>query len=164
MRLKTARFGDIQVEPHRILWFEDGLYGFERMKRFVLVEMPRHGMFKWLQSVDDGDLAFVVMDPRCVMPDYNPPIPDKDMEKLGLTTVEKASLLAMVVIPRNVAESTVNLQAPLVVNPTNMLGRQVVIFAREYGLKYPLFRKCTKAFAHQGASLPTWHKEACASG
>jgi flagellar assembly factor FliW len=55
-----------------------GLLGFEQLKNFTLVTNPEEEPFVSLQAVEEPKLAFLVMSPFVVVPDYLPEIPEED--------------------------------------------------------------------------------------
>ena len=63
MKVRTSRFGEVEIDPSRLLVFPHGLLGFARFRTFALLQPDDRGVFYWLQSVEDPELAFVVTDP-----------------------------------------------------------------------------------------------------
>ena len=61
----TTRFGNLEVDDDRLIQLQDGLLGFPDLKRFVLMDY-KDTVLKWFQSVDDPDVAFIVVDPSLV--------------------------------------------------------------------------------------------------
>lgn len=145
MRIKTHRFGDLEVAQEQVVRFREGLIGFPSKKRFVLLPVGRSSPLAWLQAVDDPYLAFVVMDPTTVIPDYRPPIPPRDLAAVGLASAGEAQLLVLVVIPSDPAEMTANLQGPIVVNPRTRAARQVVLGEGPYSTRHPIIREVQRA-------------------
>jgi flagellar assembly factor FliW len=143
MQIETTRFGAVEVDTHHIIHFRDGLPGFESKHQFVLLPHTRPGgdsPFEWLQSVEDGELAFLAMRPHQVFPEYQPRIPVAELEAIG---VDKGGpspdLLTLLTVPRgNPNGITANLVAPVVVNPQNRLARQVIVNNEEYGFRHRL--------------------------
>ena len=115
-----------------------GLLGFEQIKNYVLVSNPGEEPFAWLRVEDNTALAFVVVDPFVIMPDYQPDIPAADVEFLGLKQVEDALLLAIVTV-KGTNQATVNLKGPLVINRHTRIGKQVILTnASHYSVRHPL--------------------------
>lgn len=115
-----------------------GLLGFEHLKEYVLVTDPQEEPFAWLQVKDDASLAFVVINPFLVLPDYRPDIPDTDAEYLGLKNEDDALLLNIVTV-HGPHRATVNLKGPIVINRRTRVGKQVVIAnATDYSVQHPL--------------------------
>ena len=64
MKLKTKHFGEIEIDESKIIHFPTGIIAFEEQKRFFIIDNPDENIpFSWLQSVDDPDLAFVIINP-----------------------------------------------------------------------------------------------------
>lgn len=115
-----------------------GILGFEQIKEFVLISNPGEEPFAWFQVPDNASLAFVVMDPFIAVPEYQPDIPQPDVDFLGLKDAGEALLLAIVTIHGN-NRATVNLKGPIVINRRTHVGKQVIIAnATEYSVQHPL--------------------------
>lgn len=138
MQLQTARFGTIEIDPDTIIHFPMGLLGFERFARFILIESDEAEPMRWLQCVDEGGLAFLVVEPGLFFPDYAPKIAADDREFLQLEDGEQALFACLVVIPENPLEMTINLMGPLVLNAKKRLGKQVVFHDSAYSTRQRL--------------------------
>ena len=115
-----------------------GLLGFEAMKDYSLVTKPGEEPFYWLRVRENPGLAFVVLDPFLVAPDYHPDIPQPDVEFLGLTSPGDALLYSIVTLHSPV-RATLNLKGPLVLNCRTWVGKQVIISnAADYSVQHPL--------------------------
>ncbi len=98
--------------------------------------------FKWLQSVDDPSLSFVVINPLLFKRDYQIQIKREDLSILKDSDPAHLTLWTLVSFSPDVPErSTVNLLGPLVVNQVTRLGRQLVLDPIKYELRYPLFQE-----------------------
>ena len=72
MKFTTTRFGEIEFPDEVVMEFPDGVLGFARDTRFILLEHDAEGSpFKWLQSLNTADLAFIVIDPNTVETRYH---------------------------------------------------------------------------------------------
>ena len=115
-----------------------GLLGFEQIKDYVLTANVGEEPFAWLHVADNSALAFVVIDPFVIMPDYHPDIPQSDVEFLQLKQSDDALLLGIVTI-NGAAQPTVNLKGPIVVNRHTHTAKQVILAnAGDYSVKHPL--------------------------
>ena len=115
-----------------------GLLGFEAIREYTLTFHPEEAPFGWLEARDGSGLAFVVVDPFLVVPEYRPDIPPPDVALLGLKGPEDALLLNIVTI-HGPQKATVNLKGPVVINRHTWVGKQVVIGnAIEYSVQHPL--------------------------
>ena len=115
-----------------------GLLGFEEIKNYILTANPDEEPFAWLTVEGNATLAFVVMDPFLALADYQPDIPQMDVDFLKLSRPEDAMLLSIVTIREN-QPPTVNLKGPIVINRHLQLGKQVIIAnAAAYSVQHPL--------------------------
>jgi len=138
MLLETTRFGVIELDEARAVLFEEGLPGFPEARRFVLLEHSAQSPLHWLQSLEDGALAFVVMDPMFLDQNYLQAIPPEALAELDLQAATEAAVLVIVNIQREGPSITANLLAPLVINPGNKRGKQVILLGSGYDIKHEL--------------------------
>jgi len=133
---------DIEVEKTAAeaiqLRLPGGLLGFEQMKDYLLIANPEEEPFHWLQVKDDASLAFIVIDPFLVAPEYRPDIPQAEVVSIGLKEAGDALLLNIVTV-HGQNRATVNLKGPIVINRHTRVAKQVVITnAVEYSVQHPL--------------------------
>lgn len=127
MQLETAHFGVIDINEGEIIYFPEGIPGFEDCKKFTLIgNESDEAVFFWLQSIDSPDLCFVVTDPFMVYDGYGVDVEDDDAELLKITDTNKILTLTIVIIPENINEIRVNLKAPILINLEKKLGKQVI--------------------------------------
>lgn len=138
MKISTTRFGDIDIDESRIIRMKGGMLGFEHLKKYVLLMHGEKTPFWWLQSVEDGSVAFVVINSLAVKPDYEPVISDDEVKLLEITSPEDVVLFSVVTIRSDPFKVTANLRAPIVVNAKKMLGKQVVLVNSDYPVQYPV--------------------------
>jgi flagellar assembly factor FliW len=141
MQVNSTRFGRLEVPEEKVLAFPDGLLGFEGCRRFVILEHAPDTPFKWLQCLDDPDVAFVILSPLEFLPAYGVELGRDDVAKLGLQEPDEVALYVLVVIPEEPADMTANLQGPLVLNVERRLGRQVVLADGRYQTRTPILAK-----------------------
>lgn len=141
MRINTTKFGEIEVGDDTVFTFVEPIIGYEHLKKYVLVEHNVNSLFKWLQSVEDPDLAFPVSSPSFFDIEYQFEIPTDIAEKLELTSVETLISLNIVSIPSaNPRKSTINLLAPIIINAANREGMQIILSNSNYPVRCPLFK------------------------
>jgi flagellar assembly factor FliW len=138
MKLRTACFGNIEIDPAGIIHFPGGVPGFEDCRRFVLLQRPEEAPVAWLQGVDDPDLAFAVVEPCHFLAEYNPPLSPAELEPLKLEVGEEALILIILVLAPEPERITANLQAPVIINRKEKLGAQVYL-GEDWPRKYYLF-------------------------
>ena len=94
MRAKTRIFGEIDIPQDKIITMEKGMIGFPELKNYTLIfnseKQNDKKSIMWLQSMDDGDIAFPVMTPDIIMPDYKPYVNEEILTPLGQLTEGQA--------------------------------------------------------------------------
>ena len=138
-KINSTRFGEIEVEDNEILSFKSGIPGFPVEKEFVLLPHTEDSPFAFLQSVSNADLSFLVVDPFYSQPDYTFELDDAELEKMGINAENPPQIMAIVSLRDPLAESTMNLIAPLVVNRQTGEGRQIVLERTAYTTRHKLF-------------------------
>jgi flagellar assembly factor FliW len=143
VRIHTRDFGDIEIADEKVISFPNGLPGFPDCTQFALIVDPvqlteESMVFYWLQSLDDADTAFCLIDLEKVMPEYNPLVDEEEIGILGLDDNTEILIYNMVVIPSDPKEMTVNLKAPIVINSNTRQGMQIICQNDDYEMRYRL--------------------------
>ena len=129
MVLDTKRFGTIDVDEDSIISVPDGIPGFPSFVNFLVIEASSDQPFYWLQSVDDGELAFLAVVPWSYFPDYTLSLDDDDEIALDVSDPADLLVLNLVTVDKENESVTANLLGPLIVNQSNHVARQVVMSA-----------------------------------
>ena len=138
MMIETSRFGPLEVDPQRLITFEDGILGFPEQKQYALVQTGDGSGFYWLQATDTPDLAFVVCDPRLFVPDYRAPVKTEELDQIGLKNPDGAQVF---VIVNKVDDLLIgNFQGPVVINVVTREAKQLVLSDKRYSTRHPLMR------------------------
>jgi flagellar assembly factor FliW len=136
--LATIEMETPATPPANLVCLPLGILGFEQIKNYVLLADPEQKPFAWLRVADNNSLAFVVIDPFIVMPDYKPDIPQSDVDFLELADASDALLLGIVTIHGH-NRATMNLKGPIVINRRTHMAKQVIISnAADYSVQHPL--------------------------
>lgn len=156
MRCRSTRFGSLEVPDETIITFPSGLLGFPDQQRYVILDHDTEAPFKWLQSVEEPDLAFVLMDPATFTAEYRI---DVSADALGEIKGEQSDDLTLVVIltiPSNdPGRITANLRGPLIISHKTKLGKQLVL-SEEFPTRHPLFPASSPSLdAHSNAQPAT---------
>lgn len=139
--LQVVRFGQtegLDVANSDVVTFEQGLVGMEHLRQFTVVADQRLAPCAWLQSLEDPSLAFVVIAPTMIQPDYAAEIGGDDAYQLELEDPDDADIWSIVTIVGDPRLSTVNLLAPVIVNRKRGVGKQVILSDARYSLRHPL--------------------------
>jgi flagellar assembly factor FliW len=135
----SSRFGEISYSEEDVLFFPRGIPAFEKNHSWILAG-DEDNAIKWLQNIEDGDLAFPVTSPDAVMPDYNAKIPEDELDLIGSRDIGDLALLIVVSIPEATPwNMTANLRAPIVVNLKSRRAVQVIVLNEEYAIRHLVF-------------------------
>ena len=135
MTVNTKPFGAIEVDERQQVSFPQGLLGFENLKSFVLLDAAQPP-FYWLQSLNDPEVAFVLIDPVIFKPDYTPDVPAEELEEIGINGGENQLVFAIVTIPEQQERMTANLQGPVIINKQSKIGRQVISRSQRWKVRH----------------------------
>ncbi|KPJ49501.1 MAG: hypothetical protein AMJ41_02845 [candidate division Zixibacteria bacterium DG_27] len=135
----TPRFGRIEFTEQEILTATVGLFAFEDLKQFLLLSFPGMEPFHCLQSIEKPEVAFALLDPRVLLPEYKADIPQEVVEELQIENLDKLKDFVIVTIPSGKPEKmTANLLAPIVINLDSRKLKQVVLAAPEYRTRHSI--------------------------
>ncbi len=138
MHLETTRFGSIEIDDSTILTFTQPIIGFQEYRRFVLLDGTGADHIKWLQSVDAGELAFILMDPRSVVPDYSIRLRADELTELAVASVDDLEIYTLVVVPKDPKQVRTNLKAPVLINLQQRLAKQTILDKSSYPVQFSL--------------------------
>lgn len=142
MRIKTMRFGEIEVAEDTVLTFPWGLPGFFEQKRFVPIEYREGSALFFLQAVDQPELTFIIADPFYFLGDkYVVDIPPEDLKALELSSPKDAVVYVILTLRGEGKQISANLLAPLVINTAKRIGRQVILANSPYEARFPLTKQ-----------------------
>jgi flagellar assembly factor FliW len=135
IKVQSSRFGELDVPVDSIITFPTGLVGFPRAHQFVMFDYK--APFSWFHSVEDSNLAFVVMDGAEFTKafDFAPPYGDKDTD---LQPEDDFAILVIVTVRADAKQTTANIKAPLFVNLRTRRGVQVIYDDPRLSHRFPL--------------------------
>jgi flagellar assembly factor FliW len=138
MKIVTSRFGELEVSEDLIITMTKPVLGFEQVRKYVLVETKDFTPFKWLQAIDNPDLAFVIVNPLLFFPDYTIEVNPKEIEELKVEHPKHVITYSIVTIPSDYSKMTANLQGPILINTRTNLAKQLVLVNSHHGIKHRL--------------------------
>ena len=139
--LVKTRFGVIAVQPDSVIDMPQGPLGFIQHRRFVMAELPNPKLqqFRLLQSLGDAEVSFVItpLQPESGL------IALADIEEACNAAgfeVSEALVLLIVTVRQEGGRTTtsVNLRAPIVLDPHQRVARQIVLGNPDYAVRHPL--------------------------
>ncbi len=148
MELKATRFGNIKYDKSDVIWMVKGFLGFEHLKRFIVVSLEGQEPFKWFQSIEDQNIAFLMIDPLFFKPDYVVDITPREIAALQASSLEDITLFVLVTIPTGQPEKmSANLQGPLAINMKDSCAAQLVLSESDCSPEHSIFEEIEKRLA-----------------
>ncbi len=117
MTIQTDYYGAVEYEEADLVVFEDGLFGFHNLTCYLpLCLNEDEDTMILLVSVEKPEVAFVLINPLILCPDYSPNLSPEELSCLGVSDSGELSYYAICVVKRDYLENTVNLKCPLAIN------------------------------------------------
>jgi flagellar assembly factor FliW len=139
MKIQTKAYGLIEIDERQKVSFPAGLFGFESVKDYVLIDAERQP-FYWLQSLEAEHIAFITINPFLFRPDYELDIEDDLLKDIGIIKAEDALVFSIVTIPPD-GPMTANLQGPLIINRETRIGRQGILTDPRWKTKHDILEE-----------------------
>ena len=138
--ITTAKFGELEINKDSIFTFVSPIIGFQDLKEYTIVDYKPDSPFKWLQSMEDMELAFPITLCSFFGIDYQFDIPDEEAEKLDIKSADDVFVCNIANIPAsNPHAATINMLAPIIVNINNKKAMQLILKNTEFEVRRRLF-------------------------
>lgn len=129
---QTRLFGNIEIVEDQIVTFPSGLVGWKTLKRFIFVDAENERPFRWMISLDDGDVSFLTLEPRRFHPTYSVAVQKEELEKLEILETTEVLVLCIITLDKDSKSPTANLQGPLLINEKSRIGKQLILVTGHY--------------------------------
>lgn len=146
MEIITKARGKIEISEDSLLTIPEGLFGFEDYTKFALIE-SEYDPFLWLQSVEEPNVAFLIVDPFLISTEYETDIDDASLAKIGITKPEDIIIMTIVTVPQDGSHITANFQGPIVINKQNRKCMQAILTDTKWSTKVDI----VEALSSKGA-------------
>ena len=131
MKFDTYLFGEIDIEPEKIITFPNGLVAFEDSKRFTLIHEESESAPNTftLQSIDEPALAFQIGDPEDLGFSYELALSEDEKAALNNPAPEDVAVMQLLFKKEDEGRGllSANLRAPLLINVRDRIGLQKVM-------------------------------------
>ncbi len=139
MKIETRDFGTVEINESDLIHFVQPVYGFEHLSDYVLLSDKNFGDgIRWLQSAEEKDVCFIVINPSDIFTDYAPTVPLATRLAMRAGTSDNLECWVIAVIAPDFKKSTVNLKSPIFIYPEKMNGAQLIL-DQDYSIRTPLF-------------------------
>ncbi|MGI6578165.1 MAG: flagellar assembly protein FliW [Eubacteriales bacterium] len=138
MEIKTRDFGQVTVNDEATIHFVNPIFGFDEYTEYVLLSDSNIGEgVLWLQSIQEPDLCFILVDPRLSYPEYTPGLSEEVRQGLSKKGINNPVFWAIAVIAQEFDKSTMNLKSPVIIDPDSRNAAQVIL-DEDYPIRAPL--------------------------
>ena len=135
MQIMTKYFFSIDYHEEEVISFENGIFGFEDYKKFILIPFDRdNNNICCLQSIEEQTLAFILINICNFLPSYKEEILYSIPNSFSNDSL---SIYGICVISEIISQSTANLKCPLFINSSKTKGIQIILENSTYPFKYP---------------------------
>jgi len=139
MKIETKFLGEVSFEENEIIQFPNGIPGFEKIQKFVILPLETESPFAILQSTQHVEVGFVIALPFFFKKDYEFDLSDEDKEDLKISDPEDLIAYSIVTLKEPFNSSTINLQAPVIINHKQKIAKQLVLqYSSSNPLRYPI--------------------------
>lgn len=116
--------------------FENGLYGFEYLRRFIIINKSENSdnPFKLMISLDDPQISFIVVSPFEIYKEYDIEIDDLELNKIGANNPCDIVILSIVTLSKY--SISLNLKSPIILSLATNRGKQIILDDDRYDTKY----------------------------
>lgn len=137
MYIDSKYFGVLEYKESDLIYLEDGLFGFEECKNYLLIHFGDDDcIFMCLQSLEQADLAFILADPFLLKADYEPVLSKEYERRFPPESDSPVVYYSICVLKDPFEKSTVNLKAPLIISTETRRGLQVMTENPEYTFRH----------------------------
>ncbi len=116
----------------QVIVFPAGLPGFQDSRRFIILSLPQHHPFHWMECVENRALRFPIINPMTLRSDYNPKIGREALQSLNIRAPEELCMYCIVTLHKPLSDSTANMMGPLFINIRERVGKQIIIENDDY--------------------------------
>lgn len=117
------------------IYFPNGIYGFEELKRFAFSHSVHNdNPFKLMVSVDKPEIGFIIISPFDVLSDYDIEVDDSELSEIGIHSHEDIAIYCITVVREN--KVSVNLKSPVIFSNVTKKGMQIITDNNKYSVRH----------------------------
>jgi flagellar assembly factor FliW len=140
MKITSHRFGTLEVPENKVITMERPILGFERLRFFCLIEIDELNPFLLMQSTEDPEVGFLVMNPALFFPDYRIEINSQEIAELVVEDPARVETYVILTVVKKTRDVTANLQGPILINTDNNRGKQLVLVNSRYQVQHSVMK------------------------
>ena len=137
MKIVTRQFGEIEFSEDMLIHFPKGMIGFERCRRFLIINDEDYEPFRWLIAVDEEEIGFPVLNPFLVTKNFDKELPHRLVKRL-LNKEQTLDLFCVVTLNGEGGKVTINLKSPIVIDYDEKRGEQMILASDDVPVAHPI--------------------------
>ncbi|PLR90811.1 flagellar assembly protein FliW [Bacillus sp. T33-2] len=138
MKVKTRYHGELELQKDHVITFPNGIPGFPDDQSYIIIPLDENSPFSILQSIQTEYLGFVIADSFSFYKDYEFNLPASFLSQFKIEDRNDVNIFSIVTVEQSIETSTLNLQAPIVINNKTRQGKQIILDSEQYHTKHPL--------------------------
>lgn len=92
MIINTHYYGSVEYTEEELVTFPEGLFGFSDLKQYLPLGLDDgDGSLLLLQSIENPDIAFFLINPPAILPDYCPALQPEELDFLQVSSSDELS-------------------------------------------------------------------------
>lgn len=137
LAIDSSILGAIQVPEDQIITFDQGLFGMDDGRQYLLLGRAAPSPYYLLQGVDQPGKALLLAESSGLVKDFKLGRLNSTLEGLKANGLEELQVFVPLTIPSGrPRETTANLVSPILINPHTRLGKQVVLENQHYSHRH----------------------------
>lgn len=136
MKTSAAQLERYSREQSTSMVFPEGIIGFSEHKEFSIMFNKSKEPFIWMESCQDSNLSFIIIDPQEFKQGYDPILSSADKTALKINDLSECFIYTLVCVPKDSNEISANLLAPIIINKNSNIGRQVILHDQDYSVQH----------------------------
>ncbi len=137
--LNTKYFGEIELNDTKPILFMKGLLGIEEYIEFTLFGMPNNEKIFCLQSLEEQNVAFLLVRPWDFFPDYDIDVADDELSAINCSQADQLAVFSIITLGEDIKKTTTNLLAPIIINMEENKAIQSIVNDANYHTKHFVF-------------------------
>ena len=128
----------VEVNEENLIHFDYGIPGFEELKKFAIVDIEEYNPFLLLHSVEDYNIAMIVLNAGLLDLEEDLEIPENKLKELNNNEDHEVGVFLILKITGTDKQITANTKAPVLINFQNQRGRQIILDNENLSMDFPI--------------------------
>jgi flagellar assembly factor FliW len=123
---------------NNIIDFKNGIPGFENLSKFLIVPLKEYPPFQVFQSLEEPPIAMLVVPVQYFENEQEINIEMSDLNQIRAENQNETEVYIVIKMSQEKKQFTANTKAPIVINPKELKGCQVILENPNLEIEHPL--------------------------